>query len=453
MTSPILIFIGPGHWMFGEWQRAGLRGDGGVERYCPSRPYDIVMLKDTDTFEGFTLLADGQAVVLGLEHATNPVAGTRSTRLQEIVPTYACASRFHHVRARDDRGDPYWETLSSLDRDSTGAAVVAAAAQIRGRLKLDRQRQDDLALRVRPEFTRQILHLRTTMTDDEGCELPRAAATSGTDSALLAKLDAACRLTRWAPASDALRLVSVDHDAQGTASALAGAELILETMRVMASAGRPPAAVLLVGVHAENDLRQQLRARFGSDTLLDWRGLRYLRFVFSEDDLAGAVAAALHGRDMPLPLPPKAELLRRVRDMLHWAEGQRDVAAGQAENCALVRHGHLPFEAEMLSPEQRILSSHREQFAHLLACVKLSPWIGNSEPVVGELASCFDRMLRLDERIEHIKQDAIPAERNPPDLEAVKLGFGAYEQAANALATRLAEVQTLAADSRGGLSP
>lgn len=453
MTNPILIFIDPGRWMFGKWPRAGVTGDGRVEPYCPARSYEIVVLKDTETFADFTLHANDQAVVLGLEHASNPISGPRSTRLQEIVPTYSCASRFHHVRARGNAGDPYWETLFSLDCDSTAANVVAVAAQIRERLRLEHQQHNDLARRVRREFSRQILHLRSAMTDDEACGLPRGPVAAGTDPTLLANLEAACRLTRWVATPDALRLVSVDHDAQGTVSALAGAELVLEMMRTMESTGRSLAAVLLVGVHAEDVLRRQLRDRVGSDTLLDWQGLRYLQFVFGENDLARAVTAALSGRDAPLPLPSRAELLFRIGRMLHWSDQQGEVAAGHAGNCALVRDGQLPFEVDMLRPEQRILAAHRDQFARLLACLRLSPWGGSPGPVARELASCFDSMLRLDERIERIKREAIAAEGRMTGMEAIRQGFDAYEQAARAFATRIAEVRALVAGSRDGLSP
>ena len=270
-----------------------------------------------------------------------------------------------------------------------------------------------------------------------------------TRSDMWRSVEEVCRLDRWSTAQFPIRLQSVDHDVDGSFEPLSGLQVVLESLCHSARQQTVPSAFLLAGVYQEVQLRDLLRTRFGTDSLLDWPGLRYLRFVFTDAELTTAVAATLQGRHAPSPLPTRAELLRCLRDVTHWVDRQGQVAAGHADNCALVAQERLIFTTDMLDPEERVLRSHHNLLAYLDTCLRMSPATADRLDLAETLNSRVAEVCKTDGRVEHLKADARLHRSGIPDLRNLQAAFSEFEGAVLALSGLLGEIEAIVAPGHG----
>jgi hypothetical protein len=203
--------------------------------------------------------------------------------------------------------------------------------------------------------------------------------------------------------SGALEIFSVDHDATDTFARLAGVGVVLDRLRRSAAAGETPPAMLVVGLYSEEDLRLRLTPRVGVKGLFDWMGLRYLRFVFSEDELRSATAAAIAGRDTLPPLPTREELALSTANIRHWLERVVKGLAGEAAVFANAALGGPCLSPAMLEPGSALSPEHRDNLAALAAALRLAPAIADGEALSKALTNDVDALQRESIRLEEIK--------------------------------------------------
>jgi hypothetical protein len=200
-----------------------------------------------------------------------------------------------------------------------------------------------------------------------------------------------------------LEVFSVDHDAAGTFAREAGVAAVLDRLRRAAAAGKTPPAMLLVGLYAEDDLRQRVALRAGAPGLFDWSGLSYLRFVFGEDELKCGIAMAVEGRYAPLPLPTSEELAIRAANIRHWLERVVNGLAGEATVFANAARGETGLSSAMLEPGFALSSVHCDNLAAFAAALRLAPAIADGDVLSKTLMEDVDAVCRESARLESVK--------------------------------------------------
>lgn len=206
-----------------------------------------------------------------------------------------------------------------------------------------------------------------------------------------------------AAGADSLEIFSADHDAAGAFAREAGVVAVLDRLRRAATTCETPPAMLLVGLYSENDLRRRIAPRVGVTGLFDWTGLRYLRFVFSEDQLTGAIEAAMAGRYAPPPLPTREELAVSAANIRHWLERVIKGLAGEATVFANAALGGLRLSPAMLEPGPALSSEHCDNLAALAVALRLAPAIADGEVLSKALAEDVDALRQKSIRLEEIK--------------------------------------------------
>lgn len=198
-------------------------------------------------------------------------------------------------------------------------------------------------------------------------------------------------------------IFSADHDAAGAFAREAGVPAVLDRLRRAAAASETPPAMLLVGLYAEDDLRQQVAPRAGVPGLFDWPGLRYLRFVFGEDELMGVIATAMEGRYAPSPLPTCEELALRAANIGHWLVRVLNRLAGEATVFANAARGGIALSPAMLEPGPALSSEHCDNLAALAAALRLAPAITDGDVLSKALTNDFNAVHLESVRLEEIK--------------------------------------------------
>lgn len=206
-----------------------------------------------------------------------------------------------------------------------------------------------------------------------------------------------------ARATDSVAAFSADHDSAGTFVREAGVPVVLDRLRCAAAAGETPPAMLLVGLYAEDDLRQRVAPRAGVPGLFDWPGLRYLRFVFGEDELMGAIATAMEGRYAPPPLPTCEELAIRAANIRHSLERVVNVLAAEATVFANAARGETDLSPAMLEPSPALSAEHCDNLAALAAALRLVPTITDGDVLSKALTNDVDAVRRESARLEATK--------------------------------------------------
>lgn len=239
----------------------------------------------------------------------------------------------------------------------------------------------------------------------------------------------------------ALEIFSVDHDATGAFTREAGVTAVLDRLRCAAAAGETPPAMLLVGLYAEDDLRQQAAPRAGVPGLFDWPGLRYLRFVFGEDELMGAIATAMEGRHAPPPLPTCEELAIRAASVRHWLERVIKGLAGEATVFANAARGETDLSPAMLESSPALSSEHCDNLTALAAALRLTPAITDGDVLSKALANDVDAVCRESARLDAIKSYAPATARAALAEAAAALGKAgeALDVRIRAIAVRIAQ--------------
>lgn len=214
-----------------------------------------------------------------------------------------------------------------------------------------------------------------------------------------------------AAAADAvpLEVFSIDHDAAGAFAREAGVVAVLDRLRRAAAVGQTPPAILLIGLYAENNLRQRVAPRAGAPRLFDWRGLRYLRFVFGEDELMRAIATAMEGRHTPPPLPTSEELAIRAANIHHWLERVVSGLVGEATVFANAARGETDLSPVMLEPGPALSSEHCDNLGALAAALRLAPAITDGDVLSKALTNDFDAVRQESVRLEEIKAYGLAA--------------------------------------------
>lgn len=196
---------------------------------------------------------------------------------------------------------------------------------------------------------------------------------------------------------------SADHDAAGAFAREAGVAAVLDRLRCASAAGETPPAMLLIGLYAENDLRHGVAPRAGAAGLFDWPGLSYLRFVFGEDELKGAIAVAVEGRYTPPPLPTSEELAIRAASICHWLERVANVLAGEATAFASATRDRIDLSPGMLEPESALSSEQCDNLAALAAALRLLPAIADGDVLSKTLTEDVNAVCRESARLEAVK--------------------------------------------------
>lgn len=209
----------------------------------------------------------------------------------------------------------------------------------------------------------------------------------------------------WAAEAGAapLEVFSADHDAAGAFTREAGVTAALDRLRRATAASETSPAMLLIGLHAEDDLRQRVAPRAGVPGLFDWPGLRYLRFVFGEDELMGAIATAMEGRYAPPPLPTCEELAIRAASVRHWLERVVKGLAGEATVFANAARGETDLSPAMLEPGSALSSEHCDNLAALAAALRLAPAITDGNVLSKAVTDNVDAVRQESARLEALK--------------------------------------------------
>lgn len=240
-----------------------------------------------------------------------------------------------------------------------------------------------------------------------------------------------------------LEIFSVDHDAASAFVREAGVAAVLDRLRRAAAAGEMPPAILLIGLYTEDDLKQRVAPSAGAPALFDWPGLCYLRFVFSGDELVGAMATAAKGRyaPLPLPLPTREELTLRVANVHHWLERVVKGLAGEARVFANAAQGGTDLSPAMLQPGPALSSEHCNNLAALAAALRLAPEITDGEVLSKALVDDVDTVRRESARLEAVKaRGAAAAPASLAETAAALSATGAALDARmRAIAARLAQ--------------
>lgn len=201
-----------------------------------------------------------------------------------------------------------------------------------------------------------------------------------------------------------LEVFSADHDAAGAFAREAGVAAVLDRLRRAAAADQTPPAMLLIGLYSEDDLKQRVAPRAGVPDLFDWPGLRYLRFVFGEDELMRAIATAMEGCYAPPPLPTREELAIRVLNIRHWLEPLVKGLVGEATVFANAARGETDLAPAMLEPAPPALSSeHCDNLAAFAAALRLAPAITDGDVLSKALTDNVDAVRRESARLEALK--------------------------------------------------
>jgi hypothetical protein len=103
MGNPILIFVDPAKFTPPPQGRQGVREDGTIENIAPANgQYSLILLLDTDNFNGLSFQQDLGEPVLGIEHGGRPISRTpRLENLKNICAGYETAHTFSHVDRND----------------------------------------------------------------------------------------------------------------------------------------------------------------------------------------------------------------------------------------------------------------------------------------------------------------------------------------------------------------
>jgi len=201
----------------------------------------------------------------------------------------------------------------------------------------------------------------------------------------------------------ALEVFSADHDPVGAFAREAGVAVVLDRLRRAATTGEMPPAMLLIGLYAEDDLRQRVAPRAGVPGLFGWPGLQYLRFVFGEDDLMGAIARAMEGRYAAPPLPTCEELAIRAASVRHWLEPVVKGLAGEATVFANAARGETDLSPAMLELGPALSFEHYDNLAALATALRLAPAITDGNVLSKALTNDVEALRRESARLEAIK--------------------------------------------------
>jgi hypothetical protein len=201
-----------------------------------------------------------------------------------------------------------------------------------------------------------------------------------------------------------VEVFSADHDIADIFAREAGLATVLDRLRCAAASGETPPAILLVGLYAEDDLRERVILRASATNLFDWPGLSYLRFVFGEDDLKGAIAA-MEGRYAPLPLPTHEELALRAANIRHWLNRVTKGLTSEAKVFADAVHGSIRLAPTMLKSRSALSPEHDDSLVVLAASLSLVPEIADGDMLSTSLTNDTAAVRRANARLEAIKSD------------------------------------------------
>lgn len=158
-----------------------------------------------------------------------------------------------------------------------------------------------------------------------------------------------------------LRLLSCDHNADGKFEAWAGWRLVSPAILE----AQPAPAILMIGLRNEAAVRQRFLGEPALLALLNWPGLRYLRYGFDRAELMAVVAAALAGRGAPVPLPSPADLRAAVQPVAHWLQSLGAPLHRGAEDFAAAARGGAALHPTYLNPSERMGDGPRAMLRRL----------------------------------------------------------------------------------------
>ena len=239
-----------------------------------------------------------------------------------------------------------------------------------------------------------------------------------------------------------LTIFSVDHDAGGVFGRGAGVRAVLDRLRETLAAGEVPRAVLLIGLYAEDDLRTRVVRLTGASELLDWPGLRYLRYLFDAEELQAATEAAQAGRAEPVPLPTRHELLACAAGAQHWLESLRKRHAGSAVIYGDAAEGSIILSRRMLEPAAWLSPEHRHGLARLHTCLHLAPGIGDGPALADLLQVEIDSLRATSDCLERLKAPLYSAPADPvvDDLRTLAEAAAMLDRAATKLLEHIREI-------------
>lgn len=245
---------------------------------------------------------------------------------------------------------------------------------------------------------------------------------------------------------------SADHDANGAFARDAGLADVLDMLRSAVVDRKVPPAILLIGILPVDEMRARLVKLVGTDSLFDWPGQRYLRYIFTTDELLSAASSALSGRLMPVPLPTPQELLSSIANVLHWLEQVKQGHAGTARILTDVARGEFELPRRNLEPEPCLSPKQRERLELLCQSLSLAIEMENSKELAETLRNDIIAQDVASLKLEQLKSayDSSRVTPNTGGLQALAATASALAEKATALFERVGHIEAQIVERAAG---